>query len=145
MGPADGKSLFQAVETESAISVSEHLQELSGKPETSLKSAVNQRNENNQSALHISCSKLSSDVTQILLEAGADPNVQDSEGKTPAFLIISRVKGNLLPKIYCTIEIIIVPFKYFLILKRMQLRRLYKEGNSMPDNTLNSRRISGYS
>jgi len=88
------KSLFQAAESESVSAVSDILHELSQRPETSLRNLVNQRNEQNQTALHISCSKLHADITQILLEAGADPNVQDVEGRTPTFLVIVRLQGK---------------------------------------------------
>ncbi|CAL8143950.1 unnamed protein product [Orchesella dallaii] len=86
------KNLFIATESGSVNAVSDLLHELTQRPETSLRTLVNQRNEQNQTTLHVSCSKLHADITQILLEAGADPNVQDVDGRTPTFLVITRLQ-----------------------------------------------------
>ncbi len=86
------KSIFFAVESESTSSVSDILHDLSQKTDSNLKSIINQRNEQNQTPLHVACSKLHSDITQILLEAGADPNVQDVNGRTPCFMLVLKLQ-----------------------------------------------------
>lgn len=43
---------------------------------------INAQNKNKETVLHLACKKAKSDLTNYLLEKGADPNIQDKDGNT---------------------------------------------------------------
>lgn len=48
---------------------------------------INAKNKDKQTALHLACKKGKSDLTNYLLEKGADPNAQDKDGNTSLHIL----------------------------------------------------------